>query len=60
MRRYHLHNDTHVIEFPFTPAGLRDAKTWRLTHLRYKRRRIRDVLQLRPDLMPVNVETMRS
>lgn len=53
MNRYHIGNATHFAEFHHTPAGLVQARAFRKKHQIFKRRRIRSVLQLCPDMVPV-------
>ena len=57
IRRYHIRNLTHMAEFPFTPAGLMQAKAFRSAHPEFKRRRIRDVFQALPSTIQLGVMT---
>ena len=52
MLRYNLRNATHMVDFPATCAGRMQAVAFRRSHPAFKRRHIREVLQLRPDLLP--------
>jgi len=51
-RRYHLQNDTHLVEFPFTDEGRRQAAKFRSENSAFKRRKIRDIIQAYPSLVP--------
>lgn len=53
MRRYHIRNNTHMIEFPFSAEGLKQAQQFRRDNPEFKRRHIRDVLQLLPSEVPL-------
>ena len=55
MNRYHLQNDTHMIEFPATTWGKMQALAFRRTHKEFERRRLREVLQLMPNEAPCGV-----
>lgn len=48
MLRYHLRNNTDMVEFPETPDGLRQIKQFRNDNTEFKGRHIRSVLQLYP------------
>lgn len=49
MARYRLNNNNKFVEFPRTEEGLRKAKEYRKTHPEFKRRKIKEILQLLPD-----------
>lgn len=60
MRRYHLQNQTHLIEFLETPDGLTKAREFRRNRPAFRRRKIRAVLQLRPSQVPCGVVVERT
>lgn len=49
MNRYRLNNSDKLIEFPHTEEGLKKAKEYRKTHPEFKRKQIRQILQLLPE-----------
>jgi hypothetical protein len=49
MLRYHINNNTHMVEFPATAEGHKQAKQFRINHPEFKKRHIISVLQLMPD-----------
>ena len=48
MNRYHIRNAQHMVEFPATPSGRMQAVAFRRSHAEFKRKHIREVLQLMP------------
>jgi len=48
-KRLHLRNDTHMIEWTETFAGLLKAKGFRQSHPEFKGCRIRSIVQLNPE-----------
>ena len=46
--RYHITNGNFLVEESFSPEGLERLKTVRKDNPIFKRRRIKDVLQMRP------------
>lgn len=44
-RRYHMQNDTHMVEFPYTGEGHAKILTFRKANKEFKRRHIIDTLQ---------------
>ena len=48
-RRYHLQNDTQMIEFEHTANGYTDAQVIRRIRPEFRRRKIRDVIQVHPE-----------
>lgn len=55
MKRLHMRNDVQMVEWPDTPTGRMQAKAFRRSHSEFKRRRIREVLQLLPSEVPCGV-----
>lgn len=49
MDRYSLDNNIKFVEFPHTEEGFKKAKEYRKTHPEFKRRKIKEILQLLPD-----------
>lgn len=58
--RLHMHNATHLVEFPATLQGWLDARLFRRDHVEFKGKRIREVLQLMPDAVPCGVMVERT
>jgi hypothetical protein len=52
MNRYCIRNQTHFANFPFTDAGLMQIRAFRRSHPQFKRRHIKQVLQLKPYEVP--------
>ncbi len=51
--RYMVSNVRHFASFPYSPAGLEQAKAFRSITPCLKRRRIRGVIQCYPEQVPV-------
>lgn len=58
--RWHMRNDTHVVEFPRTGSGRMQIEMFRIHHPEFRRRHIREVLQMHPDAVPIGVAILRS
>jgi hypothetical protein len=46
--RLHIRNELHMVEFPDTEKGMKDAKQYRIDHKDFKGRHIQKVLQCKP------------
>lgn len=55
MTRYHIRNALHMVEFPFTNAGLMQARAFRKSHPEFARKHIREVLQMLPSTVQCGV-----
>jgi hypothetical protein len=55
MKRIHIRNATHFIEWSDTNTGEMQARAFRKHHREFKRRKIRRVLQLMPSQVPCGV-----
>jgi hypothetical protein len=55
IRRYHINNNTHMVEFPYSYVGEMQIKAFRKNNIEFKHRRINDVLQAFPSMVPCGV-----
>jgi hypothetical protein len=53
MKRLRIHNATHLVEWEDTPEALKEAKMFRFCHPTFKHKRIKHILQLLPDKVPL-------
>lgn len=53
MRRIQIYNATHLVEWEDTPEAVKEAKMFRFCHPTFKYKRIKHVLRLDPDTIPV-------
>lgn len=53
--RYQISNGITFAEFPKTPQGLQQAKTFRTENPEFKRRHITEVIQAYPSQIPLGV-----
>jgi hypothetical protein len=55
MKRIHIRNATHFVEWNDTPAGEMQARAFRKNSQNFRRRRLRHILQLMPSQVPCGV-----
>ena len=53
MKRLRIHNFTHLVEWEDTPEAMAEAKMFRFCHPEFKYKRIKHILQMRPDEVPL-------
>lgn len=56
VRRYQLKNDTHFVEFEFSPKGLDQARAYRKSNKQFARRQVRDMIQALPSQVELGKE----
>jgi len=52
MKRLHMQNNIHMVEFADNNTGKMQIKAFRKSHPEFKGRRIKEVLQLMPSVVP--------